>query len=489
MAKITAIIDIGSNSVRMIVCQKSSRYAFHIIYEAKSRVRISEGSYENSGYLQEKAIQRAIKALKDFSKIAKNLKARKILCVATSAVRDAKNRTYFLNRVKKEANIKIKVIDGEKEAYLGAVAAINLLPKLKSAVTIDIGGGSTELSKIEDGKIIDTVSLDMGTIRVKELFFDKQKSFDSLKKFIISKIENIPSCFQCENFIAIGGTARAISKLVMPKEYPLRTLHAFEYNFPNQKELLEKISKSDILKLKKYNIKRHRIDTFREGASIFTQTLSYLGAKRVITSGVGVREGLYLSDLLRNSNHRFPTNFNPSIRSLSDRFLINESYSNILRSTSLKIFDATKPLHGIDDIYKKELSVASKLLSIGSSINFYRQNEHSFYLIINSLNYGFSHKEKLLIAFITLYQDKKLPKESELKEYLSLLPDLDSVKWLSFILSLSKCLHKCLGDNGYDFRFENNTLFVYAKNGEDYLSSECIKELYKPFPIAIILQN
>ncbi len=488
MAKITAIIDIGSNSVRMIVCQKSSRFAFNIIYEAKSRVRISQDSYENGGVLQDKAMDRAIKALKDFTKIAKNLKSRKILCVATSAVRDAKNRVYFLNRVKKETGIDIKIIDGEKEAYFGGIAAINLLPKQNSAITIDIGGGSTELSKIENEKIVDTISLDIGTIRLKELFYDKEKSFEELSEYIYSKLKDVPEHFRCERFIAIGGTARAISKLIMPKEYPLRTLHAYEYDFLQHKELLEKISEANVLKLKKYGVKKHRIDTFREGVSIFVKILSYLDAKNVITSGVGVREGLYLHDLLRSVNYKFPENFNLSLKNLSDRFLINEKYANSLKRTSLQIFDILKVLHDIDDNYKKELSISAKLLSIGSSINYYRQNEHSFYLILNALNYGYTHKEKLLIAFIVLYQDKKLPKESELKDYLDILPNLESVKWLSFILSLSKCLHKNLDSSEYMLRFENSTLFITPKSEGDYLSLECIKELYKPFPIAIILE-
>ncbi len=488
MAKITAVIDIGSNSARMIVCQKSSRFAFHIIYEAKSRVRISEGSYENGGILQEKPIQRATEALKDFVKIAKSLKARKILCVATSAVRDAKNRTIFLNKIKRETGLSIKVIDGKKEAYYGAMAASNLLPKYDCVTTIDIGGGSTELAKIKNGRIVDTISLDMGTIRLKELFYDKEKNFNELEKFINLKLQNVPEHFRSKNIIAIGGTARAISKLVMPKHYPIETLHAYEYNFLDFKDFLYKISQISISKLKKYNIKKHRVDTFREGVTIFVKTLSFLNTKHITTSGVGVREGIYLHDLLRTSNYKFPANFNPSLKSLSDRFLINETYSNCTVKNVLKIFDTLKPLHKLDDTYKKELIVASKLLSIGSSINYYGHHRHSFCLIMSGLNYGYTHKEKLLIAFITMYQNKKLPKEEEIKSYIKLLPKLDIIKNLSFIISISKCLQKNLEKSMYDFKLENKTLFIISKNEKCYLCDDCIKEILKPFSINIVIE-
>ncbi|MEJ2468699.1 MAG: Ppx/GppA family phosphatase, partial [Campylobacterales bacterium] len=143
MAKRTAVIDIGSNSVRMVVFEKSSRFAFSLLHESKSRVRISEGAYADEGNLQPAAVERAMSALGEFLSIAQAYGTRKLLCVATSAVRDAPNRAQFLKRARDELGLRIKVIDGEKEAYLGGVACANLLPRMK-ARTIDIGGGSTE---------------------------------------------------------------------------------------------------------------------------------------------------------------------------------------------------------------------------------------------------------------------------------------------------------------------------------------------------------
>ena len=113
MAKITTIIDIGSNSMRMVVFKKTSRFAFHLINETKSKVKISENSYQNDGYLQEIPMKRAFSALESFLNISKNLKSRKILCVATSALRDAPNKGVFLQKVRNELGIDIKVIDGE----------------------------------------------------------------------------------------------------------------------------------------------------------------------------------------------------------------------------------------------------------------------------------------------------------------------------------------------------------------------------------------
>ena len=125
MAKITTIIDIGSNSMRMVVLKKTSRFGFHLINESKCKVKISEGCYQNGGNLQQIPMQRAFEALKSFLNISSALKSRKILCVATSALRDAPNKAEFVSRVSKELGLNIKVIDGSKEAYYGGVAALD----------------------------------------------------------------------------------------------------------------------------------------------------------------------------------------------------------------------------------------------------------------------------------------------------------------------------------------------------------------------------
>ena len=152
MAKITTIIDIGSNSMRMVVFKKTSRFAFHLINESKSKVKISEGCYENNGNLQPIPMQRAYDALKSFLEIAKNLKSRKILCVATSALRDAPNKKEFISRISKELKLNIKVIDGKTEALYGGIATLNLLD-CNDFTTVDIGGGSTEFAFIKDSNI------------------------------------------------------------------------------------------------------------------------------------------------------------------------------------------------------------------------------------------------------------------------------------------------------------------------------------------------
>jgi len=487
VSKRTAIIDIGSNSIRMAVFEKSSHFAYHLIKEIKSRVRIGEGAYENGGILQTKPLQRTRDALEGFKNIITTLKCKKVLCVATSALRDAPNSSSFLKMIKKDLGINIKIIDGKKEAYCGGIAATNLLVRINNATTVDIGGGSTELALIQEGKVVDTASINIGTIRLKELFLDKHASKEDIEKFINQIMQEIPISFENENMIVIGGTTRSLSEMIMKHiNYPLDTVHGFKYVLKEQINFIRDIKNSQTSRLNKFDIKKDRIDTIREGLYIFDAICQKLEAKNITTSGVGVREGIYLCDLLRNSNHSFNPNFKLSLRSLSDRFNSKDRQNNSIVRYTKELFISLEYLHQIDKKYVDILATSAKLYNIGISLNFYQKNLHSFYFIINNLNFGYSHRDKILIAILIKYHMKKLPSKDDLSAYEDLLPDIKIVNWLSFILSLSNCLHKDLVDDKFKFEYSNHTLHIKSTK-KLYLAKECIKKLAKPASFAIVL--
>jgi exopolyphosphatase/guanosine-5'-triphosphate,3'-diphosphate pyrophosphatase len=488
MSKVTTIIDIGSNSMRMVVLQKSSRFAFNLINETKSKVKISEGCYENSGNLQEIPMQRAYESLKSFLNISSALKSRKIICVATSALRDAPNSKIFISRIKKDLGLNIKVIDGEKEAYYGGVAALNLLHE-NSFVTVDIGGGSTEFCFIKDGKIEKSISLNIGTVRIKELYFNKD-NIDGAKKYILDELKKI---FDLDieipkRVVGIGGSIRALSKMIMTKnDYPLDILHGYTYDAKKEISLFEKIviarNNDD---LKSIGVKKDRFDTIKEGAFIFKTILDELSIHEVITSGAGVREGVYLTDLLRNSNHKFPSNFNVSVRSLLDRFEIDQKQSAFMGNNAGKIFDELKPIHNLDNKYKSLLIVASKLHSIGSTLNFYKSNDNAFDFILNGLNYDFSHNSRVIVAHTIKFSKKSLPTKSEILKYEELLPSLNVMQWMSFMISLNIAINQDLSRPKVSYTLQNNVLKIVLSNNSFMIQSN-IDKLESPEDLIIEL--
>ena len=489
MAKVTTIIDIGSNSMRMVVLEKSSRFAFNLVNETKSRVKISEGSYENSGNLQEVPMQRAFESLKSFLNISKSLKSRKTICVATSALRDAPNAKQFLDRVKKDLNLNIKVINGEKEAFYGGVAAANLIHD-DSFITVDIGGGSTEFAFVKNGEILKSISLKIGTVRINELFFSRG-DIKGARKYIL---DNLKELFELgidipHTVVGIGGTIRALSKVVMKKNsYPLDIIHGFKYKVENELKTFEKIVKTNSLKeLKKIGIKKDRFDTIKEGTFIFKTILEELETKKVITSGAGVREGVYLTDLLRNNNYKFPANFNVSVRSLLDRFETDKKQSAYFGSNAKKIFDVLKPIHNMDDKLRELLILSSKLHSIGNTLNFYKSNDNAFDFILNGLNYDFLHTSRVIIAHTIKFSKKALPTKKDLALYQQLLPRPHDMKWMSFMLSLNISVNEDLSRPNVQYMLEGNSLKIKLENRSFFIDSNIEKlELPKKIDIELV---
>jgi exopolyphosphatase / guanosine-5'-triphosphate,3'-diphosphate pyrophosphatase len=488
MAHCTAVIDIGSNSMRMAVFQKTSRFAFHILHEVKSSVRLSENAYKNNGYLQPEAMERTARSIGEFLSVARSYGARKILCVATSALRDAPNKNEFLSRIRREHHLAIKVIEGEKEAYLGGMACANLLPPLEEAITVDVGGGSSEFALLRNGKVEQLYSLKIGTVRIKELFFDRD-DINGAIAYIDEALQGLPD-FGTHTLIGIGGTFRALTRALMKKEeYPLKKLHAYSADATAYLRFIQQLQESPPKKLRALHIKPDRFDTIKPGALILDRIIRHTRSKTLICSGVGVREGVYLSDLLRNAGDRFPANYNPSVRYLLDTYAIHSDHPLQCAHLSKRLFDLLHHHLGIDPSLKAPMVMAAKLLSIGVGIRYYAYQRHSHYLAMSALDYGLSHAQIALISHLLLFKKGSLSSELIPKNsYAPLLPDTATLNHLSMILWLS---HILLASrvSAEDIRldFEKQTLTVQGKNL--YLAREQLKNVVLPKNLTLTIKE
>jgi len=485
MAKRTAIIDIGSNSARLVIFQKTSRYGFHLLCQHKSRVRIGEGAYQRGGHLQDAPMLRAFETLKSFKQILEEYRVQKTLCVATSALRDAPNRLEFISRVRQDIGMTIRVIDGEQEARYGAIAAANLLP-VEEAISIDIGGGSADMARIRQSRIVEAFSLNIGTVRIKELFTGNAIQMKEAKKYIRQELKRLPKAFVSQRAIGIGGTARALAKGIMKQtRYPFDKLHAFSYDVSENQGYFEAIVNARMTMLDTLSIQPERHDTIREGVLILQMILEAIGAREVVTSGVGVREGVYLHDLLRNNNDRYPKGINPSIQSIRDRLDLLDLPSGNKRSFAKKLFSLYDDQLQEATEEKKMLMHALDLSNIGKMLTIYKEHQHAFYVAKHELNFGFTHEQMLLIAMILRSKGKKYHKEL-FRTYRSLLPEKKRLKWLIFIYSLVLILDENAPGTKMDFDREDGRLKIKGDFAR-YLIQEQIRKLPLPVKMEIIV--
>ena len=167
-------------------------------------------------------------------------------------------------------------------------------------------------------------------------------------------------------------------------------------------------------------------------------------------------EGVFLDDLLRKQG-KFPPNFNPSVRSIKDRFIQDVKSAKNAKWISSRLFSSQESIHLIPAVFRMHLDIAAELSNTGIILDFYEKNLHSNYIVFNALNYGFTHKDRLLIAFLTRYNNKKFPSEIS---YKTLLPPVEILQILCFFVTLASLLS--YNPNSRNF------LFSWLKKGESY---------------------
>lgn len=485
MAKRTAVIDLGSKSFRLVIFEKSSRFGFFIIKEAKAIVGIGKNIHQNKGILQKEDFTESIAILKQFQSTISSLKARKTLCVATSIIRNAPNKNEFKNVIFKQTGLKIKIIDGESEARLGALATLNLLPT-KNFITMDTGGGSTEISLVVDKKIKQNISLDMGTVRLNSIFGKENFNKKNVNEYINNLIDKIPKHFYNHQIVAFGGTARAIAKTILPENHPIPIIHGFEFKSTQLLKQYEKIISSNTKELLQMGISSSRVDDIKMGVTIFATIVKRLNIKQIITSRVGIREGVFLNDMLRNDNGMFPKNFHIGMRSLEDRFAIDKILLKNQKKHIYKLFDTLTDAHKIDEKYKQYLSYAISISQSGSTYNIHKINDYSSYIITHSTIYGLNHNDKLILSNIMKYSNKKLIKEKEYIKYNEDYPSYQTIYWLSFMhMLIARIIFD--GKKTLEFNMQKDTLIVSCKNTkeENTIEKQLLSQIEIPSDIKV----
>jgi len=257
LAERVAIIDLGSNSVRLIVMNIYKNGSYNLVYHQKEQVRLSEDIGEGKkAFLTPKAMKRAIDALNSFSYMCKLANADKILAVATAAIRSAKNGEEFLSMAKKETGISLRAIAGEEEAHFGYLGVINTID-IKDGLLFDLGGMSTEITLVRNRRITETVSLPIGTVNLTEKFNSEDYVTDNvlenmryyikahIEKFLWIKDLSLP-------VVGIGGIARNIAKIDRRlKNYPFQKLHNYRLGKMAVTEIWKKLIKTNLSHRKK----------------------------------------------------------------------------------------------------------------------------------------------------------------------------------------------------------------------------------------------
>lgn len=303
--KRASFIDIGTNTALLLIADLDPVNNRIIpVLHRQTIVRLGKNVDEQK-IIDHVAMQRLIQCLLDFKELSKEHKAERIVAAGTSALRDAKNRMEIIDEVVMASGIVIKTLSGEEEAALtftGAIAGMENAPE--RFTVIDIGGGSTEISMGDMACLDQSVSLDIGSVRLTERLFSDQPPSET--EFYVAKEEidrmftgNLEPFFAGrEHVFGVAGTLTTIAKLVSgQKEFDPAKIHNYPLHYNQVRQLLEELKSLTIEQIIGRGVPEGRADVITMGTLILHQFMRLLGVQEITVSIQGLRYGMALKEL------------------------------------------------------------------------------------------------------------------------------------------------------------------------------------------------
>ncbi len=479
----------------MVVGGYHNKEYFKILDDLKVNVRLCEGLAE-TGFMKEDRMQYGEDTLVMFKNLCESYKLNKIITIATAAVRKAENGPEFVKRIKDKVGIDIDVIPGRKEAefdYLGSVNSI----EFRDAITMDIGGGSAQFCLVRDRKLVDSVSLQFGSIDLMEMFDlgDKitPKNLKRLQAFLKDSYDSVPFLKDAKNLpvIGIGGTIRNIGRVHRNFiNYPLEIAHNYRMKRKEVEQVVEDVSLMTYKERRKLaGLAKGRADIFPGAAYAVEFLMDYIGSKELIISNYGIREGVIFDYFGYGPGHLVPDIFENSLVNTMLHYDCNIEHAYHLYHIASKLKDELKDYSVITQDTDKILKASSMLHDIGDYIDYRNHHEHSFYLVLNSGLEGLSQKEMLLSAFITLHH--RTNKKIHISDlYLNLLTEKEAqlIDELSLYLQMGEYLDRTMDGVVRDIWFDVNdkeailnVITVDHSVMTDMVEDECQKKFKRVF--------
>jgi exopolyphosphatase / guanosine-5'-triphosphate,3'-diphosphate pyrophosphatase len=413
-------IDIGSNSIRQTIADVSPTGAIRVVDEMKAAPRLGEG-LDKRGNLGEIAVQAALVALTRMATLANQLGVKRSEVVATSAVRDADNGEQFLQLVRGETGLKVRVLNGEEEARLAfrsALAHFDL--GAGRAVVMDIGGGSLELTLSADGLVERVISLPFGAIRMTEQYLNdgqKKKALRKLRKHVREELREHLSArhWHAARIICSGGTFTSLAAIHLARSgmESAKTVHGTVISRSDLEhivDLLHNMSPEERQSVAGLNPARS--DIIVGGLAVAAEVAARLEVRELVISSYGIREGLLLE-----SAQVIPFPADPgeardrSVRELAARSHYEAPHSQHVQKLALQLFDSLGQRIGCAPEDRGLLADAALLHDIGYHISYEKHNKHSYHLIEHAELLGMTPAEQIIVANVARYHRGAEPRK------------------------------------------------------------------------------
>jgi exopolyphosphatase/guanosine-5'-triphosphate,3'-diphosphate pyrophosphatase len=420
-----AVIDLGSNSWRLVVFTFSPGNWWKLTDELYETVRIGAG-LDASGRLSEDAIQRGLETLGVFARFchANEISPQDVHAVATSAIRDAANQDEFVARAEEATGLTIDVLSAEQEARYGYVTAVNTTT-IADGVVVEVGGGSMQLTEVVDRRAQVLESFPLGAVRLTERFLPgsgpaKKKELLRVRNFVRESLVDIDWLSGSgDRLVGMGGAARNLAAAVQRAASPIDVgIQGFVITPDAMSDLVQMLASLPVSERGTVpGIKPGRGDIILAGALALETVLLEGEFEGMEVTEAGLREGVFLAEtLLAGGEPLFDDVRQAAVRNLAVQYEADLEHSEHVARLALQMHESLvatglfEPKPGETEL----LWAAAMLHDVGMTISYDDHHKHSYYLIISAELPGFDPRERALIAQISRYHRKGAPKLGEL---------------------------------------------------------------------------
>jgi exopolyphosphatase/guanosine-5'-triphosphate,3'-diphosphate pyrophosphatase len=448
---VLAAIDIGTNSVHMVVARMAPDGRFEVITRHKEMVRLGESGDDQLKHLTPGAIDRGVAALARCRSVVDTYGA-PVEAVATSAVREAENRNDFIRRAQDEAGIDVEVIAGHEEARLIHLGVLQALPLYDTPLILcDIGGGSTELLIGHRGEVQVSRSFKLGAIRMTQRFFDggvtSKRSVERARRFVRATLAPFVREAAAHPFeVAVGssGTIESLLGIARAAEGSVKqSVNGAVLTRAALGEVIERLIAAETPEARAEikGVDKGRADIIVGGAVILEQVMDSLNIESLVISEYALREGVLFD--LNNRLHGASLDHLSDLRRRSIEHLMevcdeDPDHSLQVAELALELFDGLEGRHGLGHDERELLEAAALLANVGLFIAHSRHHQHSYYVIRNSeLLSGFTDPEIEIIAQVARYHRRGEPSLKHAPFAALDEHDQRRVRWLAAILRVA----------------------------------------------------
>jgi exopolyphosphatase/guanosine-5'-triphosphate,3'-diphosphate pyrophosphatase len=413
-----AVIDVGSNSFRLVVFTSTENW-WKRTDEIHEPVRVGEG-LDATGELQPEPMERALETLELYAHFCRATGIEHVRPVATSAIRDADNQAAFLEAARSRSGLEVEVLSGENEARYGFLAAVNSTT-VSDGVVLDLGGGSMQLTRVSERHEAAARSWPLGAVRMTERFFAnggraKGKQVRALREHVAAELGSAPWLAEGGRLAGIGGTVRNLAAAVqLAADLPSYGVQGFRITREALAALiaeLEDMTPSERGKVA--GIKSERGDLILAGALVIDAVMEAGGFGDLEATEAGLREGVFFESYL-GSPPLFDDVRVASVHNLAAQYHADFAHTNHVARLALEMWDAlaTQGVHAGDREERELLWATAMLHDIGVAVDYDDHHKHSRYLILNAGLPGFSPREIALIGQGARYHRKGTPSLGE----------------------------------------------------------------------------